>query len=94
MGAVNRLDSVELVLVTTKWRKNPTYQFCYFQKSEAVDGVSAYVTSPEDFKNSTSYKSALFLKYKKNKHSFYRANCFREKLKRNERLRNVLEQEM
>lgn len=93
MEAVNRLDSVELVLVTTKKRKDPTYEFYYFDKFEAVDGESAYLVSPEEFNNQTTEHSALFLKYKKNEHFFYRADCFRQKLKEYEQLNQILKKE-
>lgn len=93
MEAVNRLHSVELVLVTTKWRKGLTYEFYYFEKFEAVDGESAYLVSPEEFHNETNEHSALFLKYKKKRHFFYRADCFRQKLKEHEQLKTILKKE-
>ncbi|GCD80915.1 hypothetical protein [Schleiferia thermophila] len=92
LEAVDRLDSVELVLVTVT-RGAPSYQFYYFQKTEAVDGETAYLTLSKDFHNNTPYKSALFLKYKLKKHFFYRASCFREKLDASEQLKGVLKKE-
>jgi len=91
LEAVNRLDDVELVLVNAKKRKSPTYQFYYFQKTESIDGETAYLTLSQDYHKGTPHKSALFLKYKSGKHFFYRADCFREKLKENKELKAVLQ---
>lgn len=93
MDAVNRLDSVELVLVTVNRRKAPTYQFYYFQKTNSIDGETAYLTSPESYHNKTPYKSALFLKFKKKKHFFYRADCFWKELEEHKELKQILKRE-
>lgn len=93
LEAVNRLEGVELVLVNAKKRKSPTYQFYYFQKTKSIDGETAYLTSPEYYRGETTRKSVLYLDYKEGKHFFYRADCFRKKLKESEELQKVLQRE-
>ncbi|MDZ7847246.1 MAG: hypothetical protein U5L96_10975 [Owenweeksia sp.] len=92
LEAVNRIGGDELVLVTVQKRDKATYQFYYFQKTESIDGETAYLVTSDDF-HDDSYTSAIYLKYKKKKHFFYRADCFRDKLKENEVLKTVLQHE-
>ena len=92
MEAVNRLEGLELALVTAIG-KLTTYQFYYFETFDAVDGESAYLISPEEFTGETKEHSSLFLGYKKKKHFFYRADCFRKKLAANPSLNETLQKQ-
>ena len=90
--SVEKYKDVEIVLVTKLKKGKASYTYYYLVGWESSNGPSAFLVKSEDYKTDSPPKTVLFLDYKPKKHTFYKASCFKEKLKGDETLKEYLEE--
>ena len=90
--AAKEFENVEIVLVTNEKKGLASYKFYYIESYEGTYGPSAFLVSPADHNSESKTRSEFFIDYKPKKHTFYRADCFREKLKEHEELNETLKE--
>lgn len=90
--AAKEFENVEIVLVTNEKKGLASYKFYYIETYEGAYGTSAFLVSPEDHNSESKTRTEFFIDYKPKKHTFYQADCFREKLKEHEELNKTLKE--
>lgn len=92
VNAAKEFENIEIVLVTNEKKGLASYKYYYLESYEGTYGPSAFLVSPADHKSKSKTKTAFFLGYKPKKHTFYRADCFREKLEEITKLNETLKE--
>ncbi len=80
MKAAKKYKDVEIVLVTNEKKGRAYYKFYYIESYQGTYGPSAFLVSPEDHNSKSKNRVEVFINYKPKNHTFYRAQCFRDKL--------------
>jgi hypothetical protein len=73
-----QLKGVELTLLTIDKKKDPSYKTYYLERYQSSYGPSAYLVKSEFLNMDRRPEHVIFLSYNPKKHTFYKADCFRD----------------